>query len=154
MLLEAGDAYPLGEVLVWEPGRHYAQSFTLAQDPAYPSRLDVTFEVGKHLGGTRVRFAHGGWTPSNVDGRRAVQRVGPAARPVRGAGQHRRLRLRRRRRGGQLRLGGELRLVEVGVEAARGEQLGVAAALDDAAVVDDEDLVGAAHRRQPVGDDE
>jgi catechol 2,3-dioxygenase-like lactoylglutathione lyase family enzyme len=69
MLLEAGGAYPLGEVLAWEPGRHYAQSFTLAQDPAYPSRLDVTFEVGKHVGGTRVRFAHGGWTPANVAGR-------------------------------------------------------------------------------------
>src|SRR5215203_3431912 len=44
MLLEGGDAYRLGEVLVWEPGRHYAQTFTLAQDPAYPSRLDLTFE--------------------------------------------------------------------------------------------------------------
>lgn len=69
MLLEAGGAYRLGEVLVWEPGRHYAQSFTLAQDPSYPSRLDVTFEEGKHVGGTRVRFAHGGWTPANVAGR-------------------------------------------------------------------------------------
>ena len=69
MLLEGGDAYRLGEVLVWEPGRHYAQSFTLAQDPAYPSRLDVTFEEAKHVGGTRVRFAHGGWTPANVAGR-------------------------------------------------------------------------------------
>jgi catechol 2,3-dioxygenase-like lactoylglutathione lyase family enzyme len=69
MLLEAGGAYPLGQVLAWEPGRHYAQSFTLAQDPAYPSRLDVTFEEGKHVGGTRVRFAHGGWTPANVAGR-------------------------------------------------------------------------------------
>jgi uncharacterized glyoxalase superfamily protein PhnB len=69
MLLEGGDAYPLGEVLVWDPGRHYAQSFTLAQDPAYPSRLDVTFEEAKHVGGTRVRFAHGGWTPANVAGR-------------------------------------------------------------------------------------
>jgi uncharacterized glyoxalase superfamily protein PhnB len=69
MLLEAGDTYPLGEVLVWQPGRHYAQTFTLAQDPAYPSRLDVTFEEAKHVGGTRVRFAHGGWTPANVAGR-------------------------------------------------------------------------------------
>jgi len=69
MLLEGGGAYALGEVLVWEPGRHYAQSFTLAQDPAYPSRLDVTFEAAKHVGGTRVRFAHGGWTPANVAGR-------------------------------------------------------------------------------------
>ena len=65
MLLEGGDL-PAREVLVWEPGRHYAQSFTLAQDPAYPSRLDVTFEEAKHVGGTRVRFAHGGWTPANV----------------------------------------------------------------------------------------
>ena len=69
MLLDGGDAYRLGEVLVWERGRHYAQSFTLAQDPAYPSRLDVTFEEAKHVGGTRVRFAHGGWTPANVAGR-------------------------------------------------------------------------------------
>jgi hypothetical protein len=69
MLLEGGGAYPLGEVLVWEPARHYAQSFTLAQDAAYPSRLDVTFEEAPHVGGTRVRFAHGGWTPANVAGR-------------------------------------------------------------------------------------
>ncbi|HEU4997362.1 MAG TPA: glyoxalase superfamily protein [Lapillicoccus sp.] len=69
MLLEGGGAYPLGEVLTWEPGRHYAQSFTLAQDPSYPSRLDVTFEAAKHVGGTRVRFSHGGWTPANVAGR-------------------------------------------------------------------------------------
>jgi hypothetical protein len=69
MLPEGGDEYRLGEVLVWEPGRHFAQTFTLAQDPAYPSRLDVTFESAKHVGGTRVRFAHGGWTPANVAGR-------------------------------------------------------------------------------------
>jgi catechol 2,3-dioxygenase-like lactoylglutathione lyase family enzyme len=69
MLPESGDEYLLGEVLAWEPGRHYAQSFTLAQDPAYPSRLDVHFEEAKHVGGTRVRFAHGGWTPANVAGR-------------------------------------------------------------------------------------
>ncbi|MEP6650378.1 MAG: glyoxalase superfamily protein [Lapillicoccus sp.] len=69
MLPESSDAFVLGEVLVWEPPRHYAQSFTLAQDPAYPSRLDVTFEEAPHVGGTRVRFAHGGWTPANVAGR-------------------------------------------------------------------------------------
>ena len=48
----------------------------------------------------------------------------------------------------------ELGAVELGVEPAGGEQLVVAAPLDDAAVVDDEDLVGLAHRRQPVGDHE
>ena len=48
----------------------------------------------------------------------------------------------------------ELGAVEVGVEAAGGEQLGVRAALDDPAVVDDEDLVGVADGRQPVRDDD
>lgn len=69
MLLADGGAYALGEVLVWAPPHRYAQSFTLAQDPAHPSRLEVTFEGAPHVGGTRVRFAHGGWTPENVDGR-------------------------------------------------------------------------------------
>ena len=69
MSLADGGAYVLGEVLVWDPPHHYAQSFTLAQDPAYPSRLDVRFESAPHVGGTRVRFTHGGWTPGNVDGR-------------------------------------------------------------------------------------
>ena len=49
---------------------------------------------------------------------------------------------------------GELRRVEVVVEPAALEQLAVRAALDDPALVDDEDLVGPAHGRQPVGDDD
>ena len=69
MDLADGEAYVFGEVLVWAPPQHYAQSFTLAQDPDHPSRLDVTFEAAPHGGGTRVRFAHGGWTPQNVEGR-------------------------------------------------------------------------------------
>ena len=40
----------------------------------------------------------------------------------------------------------ELGAVELGVQAAGGEQLGVGARLDDPAAVDDEDLVGAAAR--------
>jgi hypothetical protein len=55
-------------VLVWERPSHYAQSFTLAQDPENPSRLDVRFEP-RGDGGCRMRFAHGGWTPGNVAGR-------------------------------------------------------------------------------------
>ena len=46
----------------------------------------------------------------------------------------------------------ELRAVELLVEPALAEQLRVRAALHDPAVVDDEDLVGAAHRREAVGD--
>jgi hypothetical protein len=65
--LSDGTAYQWGEVLVWEPPRHYAQAFTLAQDPEYPSRLDVWFEP--HGRGCRMRFEHGGWTPANVGGR-------------------------------------------------------------------------------------
>ena len=51
-------------------------------------------------------------------------------------------------------LAAKLRAVQLGVEAARREQLVVAAALDDAAVAQHQDLVGVAHRREPVGDDQ
>ena len=65
--LADGTAYHWGEVLVWDRPAHYAQAFTLAQDPEHPSRLDVWFEA---LGdGCRVRFEHGGWTAGNVAGR-------------------------------------------------------------------------------------
>jgi hypothetical protein len=52
---------------VWDRPDHYAQTFTLAQDPEHPSRLDLWFEPLDD--GCRVRFAHGGWTPGNVAGR-------------------------------------------------------------------------------------
>jgi hypothetical protein len=48
----------------------------------------------------------------------------------------------------------ELGAVEVGVQAALLEQRGVGAALEDAAVVDDQDLVGLTHGREPVRDDQ
>src|SRR3954453_1105897 len=47
---------------------------------------------------------------------------------------------------------GELGLVEVGVQATLGEERRVGARLHDAAVVDDQDQVGVAHRGQPVRD--
>ena len=47
-----------------------------------------------------------------------------------------------------------LLVVERAVAAAEREQLGVRAALDDLAVLEHEDLIGAADRRQPVRDDE
>jgi catechol 2,3-dioxygenase-like lactoylglutathione lyase family enzyme len=59
--------YPWGTVTVWDPPRHYAQTFTLAQDPEHPSTLDVTF--ARRGGGCTVHFAHGGWTAANVAGR-------------------------------------------------------------------------------------
>jgi catechol 2,3-dioxygenase-like lactoylglutathione lyase family enzyme len=65
--LADGTSYGWGEVLEWERPDHYAQAFTLAQDPEHPSRLDLWFEA--RTGGCRVRFAHGGWTPGNVAGR-------------------------------------------------------------------------------------
>src|SRR5947209_10912432 len=48
----------------------------------------------------------------------------------------------------------ELALVEVGVEAAGGDELGVGAALGDAAVVEDDDEVRVLDRRDAVGDQE
>src|SRR5581483_4813624 len=50
--------------------------------------------------------------------------------------------------------GTELRLEEVGVEAALGEQLGVGTALDEATPVEDEDHVGGEDRAQAVRDDQ
>ena len=49
---------------------------------------------------------------------------------------------------------GELGVVEVGVQAAGGQQLGMRAALGDPALVDDQDLVGFPDGGQPVRDDQ
>ena len=44
MHLADGTTYPWGTVTVWEPPRHYAQTFTLAQDQEHPSTLEVLIE--------------------------------------------------------------------------------------------------------------
>ena len=49
---------------------------------------------------------------------------------------------------------GELGVVQVGVQAAGGQQLGMRAALGDPALVDDQDLVGFPDGGQPVRDDQ
>ncbi|HEX4473167.1 MAG TPA: glyoxalase superfamily protein [Nocardioides sp.] len=67
MSLDDGTTYPWGTVTASDQPRHYAQTFTLAQDPEHPSTLDVTFEP--HLRGCQVHFEHGGWTAGNVAGR-------------------------------------------------------------------------------------
>lgn len=48
----------------------------------------------------------------------------------------------------------ELGLVEIGIEAPGSEKLLMAATLDDAAGVEDEDLVGIANCGESVGDDQ
>jgi hypothetical protein len=53
-----------GEVTVWEPGRRFAHTFTLAQDPKAPSEVSV--ELADDEGGCGLRFAHGGWTEANA----------------------------------------------------------------------------------------
>ena len=68
MRIADGSAYPWGTVTAWEPPGHYAQDFTLAQDPDHPSRIDVWFEAADGAT-TRLRFSHGGWTAGNVAGR-------------------------------------------------------------------------------------
>jgi catechol 2,3-dioxygenase-like lactoylglutathione lyase family enzyme len=67
MELENAATYPWGTVTAWDPPRHYAQTFTLAQDPEHPSTLDVVIEARGD--GCAVRFVHGGWTPGNLAGR-------------------------------------------------------------------------------------
>ncbi len=54
----------------------------------------------------------------------------------------------------ELRLAAVERVSEAAERAVDREQLALAAALDDLAVLDDEDLVGAPHRREAVGDDD
>jgi hypothetical protein len=56
-----------GEVTAWEPGRRFAHTFTLAQDPQAPS--EVTVEYSDDEGGCDLRFAHGGWTEANAGDR-------------------------------------------------------------------------------------
>ncbi|GAB3746919.1 glyoxalase superfamily protein [Microlunatus parietis] len=60
-------AFSIGTITDWQPGRRYAQTFTLAQDPDFPSSLTVTFTADGD--GTLVRFEHGGWNATNA-GRR------------------------------------------------------------------------------------
>jgi hypothetical protein len=67
MRLADGSAYQWGTVTSWDRPGHYAQTFTLAQDPEHPSTLEVT--IGARDGGCTVHFAHGGWTPGNLAGR-------------------------------------------------------------------------------------
>ncbi|WP_426241783.1 glyoxalase superfamily protein [Nocardioides sp. LHG3406-4] len=59
--------HPIGEVTAWEPGEHFAQTFTLAIDPAHPTTLDVRFAPDP--AGTRVTFEHGGWTAATAHAR-------------------------------------------------------------------------------------
>ncbi|APR82103.1 Glyoxalase/Bleomycin resistance protein/dioxygenase domain protein [Minicystis rosea] len=55
-----------GEVTVWAPGQRLVHTFTLAQDPDFPSEITVEFRPGETEGSCAVRFAHGGWTAENA----------------------------------------------------------------------------------------
>lgn len=58
-----------GEVTAWEPGRRLVHSFSLAQDPAHPSEVVMEL-VASDDGCCVLRFAHGGWTETNVGDRK------------------------------------------------------------------------------------
>lgn len=62
---EGRDPYPIGEVTDWQPGRRYAQTFTLALPDPTILAIDFT-EDGD---GTLVTLTHGGWGPGNADQR-------------------------------------------------------------------------------------
>ena len=48
----------------------------------------------------------------------------------------------------------ELPRVQVGVESVARDELGVSSAIDDPAVINDQDLIGLENRGQPVSDDD
>jgi len=56
------DPWPIGEIIDWEPGRHYAQTFSLAL-PA-PTTLSVEFVPDGT--GTTVILTHAGWVEENA----------------------------------------------------------------------------------------
>ena len=56
-----------GWVTAWEPDRRLVHTFTLAQDPAFPSEVAVSFS--STAGGCTVRLEHRGWTADNVKAR-------------------------------------------------------------------------------------
>lgn len=60
-----------GEVIVWEPGRRLAHTFTLAQGPRHPSEVLIEFAPTRAKGrhGCTVRFIHGGWNQANARSR-------------------------------------------------------------------------------------
>jgi len=57
-----------GEVTAWEPAHRLSHTFTLAQDPAHPSEVQVEFEPSDDDTCT-MRFAHGGWDETNAGDR-------------------------------------------------------------------------------------
>lgn len=63
-LLHGTSRFPIGTVTHAEPGVLYAQTFTLAVDPEYPTTLSARFSAVD--GGTRVVLSHGGWNAGNV----------------------------------------------------------------------------------------
>lgn len=63
----SGEKSRWGTVTVWEPDGVYAQTFTLAHDPEYPSEIRATFTPTDS--GCRLDFEHGGWTPGNASRR-------------------------------------------------------------------------------------
>jgi len=60
-----GKRYPFGTVLVWEYGRGYAQTSTLAQTLDFPSESSVVFVATST--GCACHFEHGGWNAGNGD---------------------------------------------------------------------------------------
>src|SRR5262245_55124466 len=100
-------------------------------------------------------------TPASQQPRPAASSQQPERlqRPV-GSNRHRDLRLRKVRReilslvDEAIRFETVLLVVERSIAAAKREQLGMGAALDDFAVFEHEDLIGAPDRGQPMGDHE
>ncbi|QNN51514.1 SRPBCC domain-containing protein [Nocardioides mesophilus] len=59
-----GAEHAIGEVTSWSPGEIYGQSWVLAQDPAQPSSITVTFTPTGE--GTEVTLRHDGWHDGNA----------------------------------------------------------------------------------------
>ena len=88
-----------GRIAAWQPHRRLAWSWTLAQDAAHPSLVEVTFEPEEE--GSVMRLSHGGWNAGNARYRHKfgdwprivdrfvdfVRRLGAAAEACEGCGR-------------------------------------------------------------------
>ena len=149
----------LDRLVALVPARVGADALDLGLDVGHSRELQDSF------GGIRARGVRAG-TSAGDGSRSGYQRAAEALQNARReSGRCTRQTTRScviRSDGGQLRARsassadrlGELRLVERGVGARRGQQLGVGALLDDPARLHHQDQVGVADRREPVGDDE
>lgn len=72
---DAGERFPWGQVLVWEPPRRFAMTWHPGRPAETAQEVEVTFEA--EGSGTRVRLEHRGWQKLGAGAEEARAGYGP-----------------------------------------------------------------------------